>query len=176
MSQGIRIAFENAMPSTLEAMFVAGREVLRPHRIVFMLLSLMTTVLVCAGGAGIFFTVGVIMTGQSEPAIHFVWIGALAAAGFTIFAQRWPSVRFATAMTKSGYGARPQWAHFDSAAMTFGNDHAEWRTQWQAVDNIVLGKKGLVLSVAAIAFVVPITAIDDPDTLKTQLKAWKDNA
>jgi hypothetical protein len=157
-------------------MFLAGQAALRQHVIIHSVLFFATIILVSVGGAAVLFGIGVLMTGQAEPVIHYVWIGAFAAGAFFLFAQRWSPARLARVTTSSTYGRGPQWAHFDKKAAIFGNAHAEWRTDWSAIDTISLGKKGIVVRVATIAFVIPRSAVDDAVGLVKQLESWKETA
>lgn len=174
MTDEIRIEYTMAPAPTLEGMLLAGQDLLRPHVVMQNLLGLIALILVAAGGAAVVFAIGVLTTGAAEPAIHYVWIGALLGMLFFLFSQRWVPGRMAHATVNSAYAKGPQWARFDPVGATFGNGLADWRTDWPAIDCIKLGKRSLVLRVAGIAFIIPREAIHDPQKLYEKLNSWKD--
>lgn len=169
----IALSYRLTPAVVLDGMFTAGKNIPRSDQIKLTVAYLISTLLTVAGGAAVAFAIGVNLTGTAEGAMRYVPFGIIGGAAFHFFYARWTYRIMAKKTATSIYGDNLQQAVFDAVGFTISNDHASWHTKWAAVEGIEPGKRAITLSVAAIAFMIPLDVIDDPDAFLAQLRDWK---
>ena len=173
MTNTIEVEYNASAPAIAEGIRVAGAWMLGKAQPLHTIATLLVTVLIGIGGAGVAFALALAATGTPEAATWYIWIGPIVAIVFFISVQNWPIRRLSHYAAQSTYCTGTQTATFDPTGMNIRNQHSHWQTDWAAVEQIRLGKKGVIISVAGLGYVVPRAALTDAEALEKQLQSWK---
>ena len=173
MTKPIVIEYETSAKAVAEAMGASFAWIMGPWRWLHMISGIIAVLLVSFGGGALVITIGLLATGAPEAGLPYVWIGSLAAGALFLLAQNWPLRLVARHSAQSPYGRGTQTATFDQDGMTIQNGQSRWQTNWAAIENVKLGKRGMIVHVAGLAFAIPMTDQANPTEIITQIERWK---
>ncbi len=173
MSESILVNYTIEPKLMLHAMVQTGQSLMKRYQVVMTAFYMLSVILICTGAAAVASAIAAYVTEDRSSIRLIAFLGALAGAVFHLYFQQWPYRIMARFAAGSKYGRGPQQALFDREGITFSNATSKWKTSWAGVEDIHLGKDVFTFRVAAIAFMLPRSAVDEPDALLAQLNTWK---
>jgi hypothetical protein len=176
MEEPIVIKYQASTKATLEAMFASGRWIMGPWWWLQSVFGVLVTALIVLGGGALTIALGVATTGLPDTGLPYVWIGALVAGALFIVGQNLPPRRVARHIVQSPYSQGTQTASFDQTGLTIKNAQSCWQTDWVAIENVKLGKNGILVQAGAVAFAISVSDMTYAASALTQIERWKQAA
>jgi hypothetical protein len=161
MTDGIAYEFECATNITQEGMLLAGRSLLRTHRVSFGALQMLFVTLMILGGAALVWLVSFGVFGNVQPLFLLLWLGGMASAATYLLAQQWTyrvmAQRACDIARASGQLA--QKFAFAPSGLTLTTRHTTWQADWNAVTDVIVGKSTITFCVGTVAMTLPRTVM-----------------
>ncbi|MEJ6396843.1 hypothetical protein [Yoonia sp. 208BN28-4] len=162
--------FQLDTATSLDAMVSGGREIIKGWQ--WWSFTVQMIALVFFAPLGVIAMSFVFLTDDTrQTVITAMPLFVLVLGGFFLWLQRHGYKTLAAISAQSRFN-RTSTVELTALGMSLITPHSRWFTGWKDVEAVTRSKKSITVVVSGIVLPIPLTALDDPDTVFGDVTRW----